>query len=134
MVSVGFCIFDSIAVIETAVRLSYIYALVLDNTHVNTTLDPIIAEEEPSVGQSKGDVYQTVKQYARFGLCRDFDGQKYFYNAMKTKFCSLPLLFTANHVIGLCRKRDFMLDKWVSELFDFDGDGYISHLERTYYN
>ncbi|XP_045178808.2 uncharacterized protein LOC123538641 isoform X2 [Mercenaria mercenaria] len=119
MVSAGLCMIDSIAAIQTVVKIGHIYALLLDNTGVNTTRSPVTTVEGPVLGESKVPV--SIKQFARQELCKDFDGNKYFYNAMKTKFCSLTLTFTANHVLSLCRKRDFMLDNWVSELFDFDG-------------
>ncbi|WAR00164.1 hypothetical protein MAR_024536 [Mya arenaria] len=33
-------------------------------------------------------------------------------------------------VLDICNRRDHMLTKWVQEIFDKDGDGYISHFER----
>lgn len=36
----------------------------------------------------------------------------------------LSVTFTAGHVVDLCRKRDKTLDRWVAELFDFDGKAF----------
>ncbi|XP_045178971.2 uncharacterized protein LOC123538737 [Mercenaria mercenaria] len=77
--------------------------------------------------------HRSVHHYARHGLCRTFAGKRYLYKAMKTKLCGMKLSFTANLVIDLCRHRNIMLDKWVAELFDIDGDGYISHFEKNFY-
>ncbi|XP_045179260.2 uncharacterized protein LOC123538912 isoform X2 [Mercenaria mercenaria] len=133
MVSVGLCILDSIAMIETVIKISQMYTILFNSTSVNTTKGPIVPETETPIDGKKPEV--TIEQYSRHWLCKDVDTQRYFYKAMKLKFCSSPFTstFVANLVMDLCKQQDFMLDKWVKELFDFDDDGYISHLEKTYY-
>ncbi|XP_060567509.1 uncharacterized protein LOC132726247 [Ruditapes philippinarum] len=129
MVSVALCIIDSVSVIESIVRLAHMYALLSESSPDNVTKIPTTTG--PLIGESKDKI--TVRHYAKHELCKNFDGKKYFYKAIKTTFCSLTSTFTAKHVFDLCRNHDYMLVKWVSALFDFDGDGYITHLERTYY-
>ncbi|XP_053385943.1 uncharacterized protein LOC123538912 isoform X1 [Mercenaria mercenaria] len=135
MVSVGLCILETIAAIETVFRLSQQYILMQD---INVTVVPIEDQPniepriEPLIGHS---MHRTsIHHYARHGLCRNFEGQKKLYKALKTKLCNTKLSFIAGLVIDLCRRRDSMLDKWVKELFDIDGDGFVTHHEKQFYN
>ncbi|WAR10631.1 hypothetical protein MAR_035707 [Mya arenaria] len=36
-------------------------------------------------------------------------------------------------VLDICKRRDQMLTKWVQEIFDNDGDGYINRFEKDFY-
>ncbi|XP_053385969.1 uncharacterized protein LOC123539168 [Mercenaria mercenaria] len=75
-----------------------------------------------------------VHHFARHRLCRHEEGRKYFYRAINSKLCEITGMFAANLVEHLCRLRGSFLDKWVSELFDMDGDGMVTHFEKRYYD
>ncbi|XP_045179874.2 uncharacterized protein LOC123539374 [Mercenaria mercenaria] len=74
-----------------------------------------------------------VHHFARHGLCRHEEGRQYFYRAMKSKLCQIQDTFVSDLVENLCRHRGSSLDKWVSELFDIDGDGMVNHFENQFY-
>ncbi|XP_045180018.2 uncharacterized protein LOC123539453 [Mercenaria mercenaria] len=74
-----------------------------------------------------------VHHFARHGLCRQEEGRKYFYKAIKTKLCQIKETFAANLVEDLCRHRGSFLDKRAAELFDIDGDGMVTHFEKRFY-
>ncbi|XP_045179591.2 uncharacterized protein LOC123539159 [Mercenaria mercenaria] len=135
MVSVGLYILETIAAIETVFRLSQQYALMLDK---NVTVVPVEDQPdiepriEPLIGHSTHRT--SIHHFSRHGLCSKFEGKRKLYKALKTKFCNTKLSFTAGFVVDLCRRRDGMLDKWVGELFDIDGDGFVTHHEKNIYN
>ncbi|XP_060587714.1 uncharacterized protein LOC132743199 [Ruditapes philippinarum] len=76
----------------------------------------------------------TVRHFARHGLCRNYEGKQTLYIAMKAKVCDISLSTIQSVVLDLCRHKNHMLDKWVEELFDIDGNGYISHFEKHLYS
>lgn len=131
MVSAGMCLLDSLALIQTVLKLSQMYAMELDVGRNNTKMPNEIPNVTPRVVETKEEI--TVERFAKHVLCKDFDGKKRFYMALKSKFCSLKWNFTAKHALDLCSEGGFLLNKWVAELYDLDEDGFISHHEKTFY-
>ncbi|XP_060567510.1 uncharacterized protein LOC132726248 [Ruditapes philippinarum] len=78
--------------------------------------------------------HPTVRHFARHGLCSNYEGKRTLYIAMKAKVCDISLSTIQSVVLDLCRHKNHMLDKWVEELFDIDGNGYISHFEKHLYS
>ncbi|XP_060569065.1 uncharacterized protein LOC132727543 [Ruditapes philippinarum] len=76
----------------------------------------------------------SIRHFARHGLCNSYEGKRNMYAAMKTKLCNISLSMIQSVVLDLCRRKNHMLDKWVEELFDIDGNGYISHFEKHFYH
>lgn len=132
MVLFGLLLLETLTALQNVIRISQQYALMLDNS----TSVVVSAADFPRIEP----IYETshhhtsIHHYGRHGLCRNFEGQKNLYKAFKTKFCNTRLSFTADLVIELCIRKDEMLDRWVSELFDLDGDGFITHHEKQYYS
>ncbi|KAL4217299.1 hypothetical protein ACF0H5_023750 [Mactra antiquata] len=76
----------------------------------------------------------SVDHFARHGLCNHSKGKQHFYQALKSALCEIKDSFAASMVEDLCKEKErYMLNKWIGELFDTDGDGYITHYERTQY-
>ncbi|XP_060567502.1 uncharacterized protein LOC132726243 [Ruditapes philippinarum] len=132
MVSVGLCILETIAAIETLLKVSQQYALLLEPNVTNVVTADNEPFDEPRTAPSVSLV--SIHHYSRHGLCKSFKGKKKLYKAMKTKLCLTKLSFTAEFVMDLCSQKHGMLEKWVAALFDIDGDGYITHFEKQLYD
>ncbi|XP_060567503.1 uncharacterized protein LOC132726245 [Ruditapes philippinarum] len=133
MVSMAVCLFETVATIETMFQVTQQYALLLDKTVINTT--PVNDKTGTDKKNTSGGMHRApIHHYARHGLCRTFNGKKKLYKALKFKFCRTKISYTASFVIELCRRRDGMLDELVRELFDVDGDGYVTHYEKQLYD
>ncbi|WAR00162.1 hypothetical protein MAR_024534 [Mya arenaria] len=71
-----------------------------------------------------------VHHFARHGLCNHSFGKVRFFRALQKHFHNISDDMKIAFVLDICKRRDHMLTKWVQEIFDKDGDGYISHFER----
>ncbi|KAL4217306.1 hypothetical protein ACF0H5_023757 [Mactra antiquata] len=69
----------------------------------------------------------TVHHYARHHLCQN---KKDFYDSLLEKFRSMRTKFAEYWVFELCERRNEILDKWVSELFDLNSDGDVDFHEQ----
>ncbi|XP_052821409.1 uncharacterized protein LOC128246913 [Mya arenaria] len=76
----------------------------------------------------------TLKHFSEHTLCKNIRGKIKFLTALDDYFQNISDNMRINFVIDLCSRRDDMLIDWVKEIFDKDGDGYISHFERIYYD
>ncbi|XP_052761224.1 uncharacterized protein LOC128203738 [Mya arenaria] len=72
----------------------------------------------------------TVHHFARHGLCSHTNGKVRFYKALGKHFQNISATMIIYFVLDLCERKDEMLDSWVKEIFDKDGDGFISHFEK----
>ncbi|XP_052821407.1 uncharacterized protein LOC128246911 [Mya arenaria] len=75
----------------------------------------------------------SVHHFARHGLCYHRFGKVRFYRALQKHFHNISGDMKITFVLDICKRRDHMLTKWVQEIFDKDGDGYITHFEREIY-
>ncbi|XP_060587713.1 uncharacterized protein LOC132743198 [Ruditapes philippinarum] len=128
MVSVGLCILETIAAVETIFRLTQQYGLLMDKNVTQLVVGDDVPISFPRTAPSMH--HTSIHHYAMHGLCRNFEGKKKLYKAMKTKLCQMKLSFIAEFVLDLCRGKHALLTNWVGELFDIDGDGYITHFEK----
>ncbi|WAR14469.1 hypothetical protein MAR_004574 [Mya arenaria] len=72
----------------------------------------------------------SVHHFARHSLCNHRFGKVRFYRALQKHFHNISDDMKITFVLDICKRRDHMLTKWVQEIFDKDGDGYITHFER----
>ncbi|KAL4237843.1 hypothetical protein ACF0H5_002555 [Mactra antiquata] len=77
--------------------------------------------------------HKTVEHFARNGICKSWNGRRTLFLALKSKLCNIRGSFIVHLLRDLCRQRGEMLTDWISELFDLDDDGYISHHEKKLY-
>ncbi|KAH3691146.1 hypothetical protein DPMN_191287 [Dreissena polymorpha] len=61
-------------------------------------------------------------------------GKLKFYKALQNHFHRISDHMKINYYMDICARKDEMLDHWVKEIFDRDGDGYISHFEKELYD
>ncbi|XP_052259261.1 uncharacterized protein LOC127863690 [Dreissena polymorpha] len=76
----------------------------------------------------------TVHHFARHGLCAHIQGKMKFFKALQKHFIGISDHMRVNFIMDICSHKDEMLDLWVKEIFDMDGDGYISHFEKGLYD
>ncbi|WAR10635.1 hypothetical protein MAR_035711 [Mya arenaria] len=93
-----------------------------NNDVVNTAKEPLRQYSGP-----------TVHNFARHGLCRHRFGKVRFFKALGKYFLNISDDMKITFILDICKRRDHMLTKWVEELFDIDGDGYITHFEKDIY-
>ncbi|XP_052237508.1 uncharacterized protein LOC127848882 [Dreissena polymorpha] len=72
----------------------------------------------------------TVYHFATHALCKHPTGKIQFFKALEHHLTDVPDRLKIQFILDLCDKRDGTLDEWVKEIFDTDGDGYISKDER----
>ncbi|WAR10638.1 hypothetical protein MAR_035714 [Mya arenaria] len=89
--------------------------------------DGVIMRAEDGLRQYRGPA---VHHFARHGLCNHSFGKVRFFRALEKHFHHISDDMKISFVLDICERRDEMLTKWVQEIFDKDGDGYISHFER----
>ncbi|XP_052821410.1 uncharacterized protein LOC128246914 [Mya arenaria] len=77
---------------------------------------------------------KSLKHFSEHSLCNDTRGIIKFLTALDDHFQNISETMRVNFILDLCSRRDNMLIDWVKEIFDKDGDGYISHFERVYYD
>ncbi|WAR14470.1 hypothetical protein MAR_004575 [Mya arenaria] len=75
----------------------------------------------------------SVHHFARHGLCNHRFGKVKFFRALGKHFHNISDDMKITFVLDICKRRDQMLTKWVQEIFDKDGDGYITHFEMEIY-
>lgn len=122
-------IYKIIIAVEACVLFAHGFSIVLNDQN------SVKLSELDNSGYSRDHTfYQTsVHHFARHGLCGSHAAQRHFYQALKTQLCNMKWQFIANFVKDLCREKHFILDRWASELFDIDGNGFISHYEKHLY-
>ncbi|XP_052812544.1 uncharacterized protein LOC128240092 [Mya arenaria] len=76
----------------------------------------------------------TLKHFSEHALCSNTPGTITFLKALEDYFLNISDTMRVNFILDLCSRRGDMLIGWVREIFDKDGDGYISHFERIFYN
>ncbi|XP_052820097.1 uncharacterized protein LOC128245917 [Mya arenaria] len=76
---------------------------------------------------------RSVHHFARHGLCNHRFGKVKFFRALGKHFHNISDDMKITFVLDICKRRDQMLTKWVQEIFDKDGDGYITHFEMEIY-
>ncbi|KAH3748427.1 hypothetical protein DPMN_182872 [Dreissena polymorpha] len=75
-----------------------------------------------------------VHHFARHGLCNHMPGKLKFYKALQNHFHHISDHMKIVFIMDICSRKDKMLNHWVKEIFDRDGDGYISHFEKELYD
>ncbi|KAL4217297.1 hypothetical protein ACF0H5_023748 [Mactra antiquata] len=125
---------DTMTYLNSVIQSTHEYFLIHEMN--NTVYKHESQGDTPNIGASRVSAdlhFTTVHHFARHGLCNHYNGQRRFYMVMKSKVCGLKPAFIANYVLTLCKERKPTLDDWVSELFDLDGDGVLSHREKNQY-
>ncbi|WAR10637.1 hypothetical protein MAR_035713 [Mya arenaria] len=89
--------------------------------------DGVVIKAEDGLRKYNGPA---VHHFARHGLCNHSFGKVRFFRALKKHFHNISDDLKIAFILDICKRRDQMLTKWVQEIFDKDGDGYISHFER----
>ncbi|WAR10633.1 hypothetical protein MAR_035709 [Mya arenaria] len=72
----------------------------------------------------------TVISFARHGLCNHRFGKVRFFMALQKHFHMISDDMKIAFILDICKRRDHMLTMWVEEIFDNDGDGFITRFER----
>ncbi|WAR10634.1 hypothetical protein MAR_035710 [Mya arenaria] len=92
--------------------------------------DAVVIKAEESLRQLSGP---TIHHFARHNVCNHRFGKVRFFKALADYFQNISDNMKIAFVLDICKRRDQMLTKWVQEIFDKDGDGYISHFEMEIY-
>ncbi|XP_060567508.1 uncharacterized protein LOC132726246 [Ruditapes philippinarum] len=131
IVRIAFLLVISIAIVNAAVANRLDEDLFNDKNDGSITLKSADSSFDYKVDHQMYTI--PLRHFARHGLCRNKRDKQYFYKALKGKLCQIKEMFVATFVEDLCKHRGSFLDKWVSELFDVDGDGMITHHEKRLY-
>ncbi|XP_052812545.1 uncharacterized protein LOC128240093 [Mya arenaria] len=92
--------------------------------------DGVVKKAEDGLRKYNGPA---VHHFAKHGLCNHSFGKIRFFRALQKHFHNISDDMKIAFVLDVCKRGDQMLTKWVQEIFDRDGDGYISHFERDIY-
>ncbi|XP_052796461.1 uncharacterized protein LOC128228939 [Mya arenaria] len=117
----------SLTIVVTIILINGFYAASLSGIDITLQTDP---------HSDRHHHYQriTLKHFSEHALCRNTRGKITFLTALEDYFQNISETLRVNFILELCSRRDDMLIDWVKEIFDKDGDGYISHFERIFYN